>query len=122
VVARLGLTARQARAVAKGQKAIVSGHSPQEGGYGGQVVSAALLEDVRTAAPDEHLEVADDLLVALVSFKRLETRKADVLRQRFGLGGEEPATLTEIGKRLGLTRERIRQIEQSALAELRNRS
>jgi RNA polymerase primary sigma factor len=37
---------------------------------------------------------------------------------RFGLDDEEPKTLKEIGERLGLTRERVRQIENEALAKL----
>ena len=41
---------------------------------------------------------------------------------RFGLGGEEGATLGEIGKRLDLSRERVRQIESTALARLREQA
>jgi RNA polymerase sigma factor (sigma-70 family) len=51
----------------------------------------------------------------------LPRREQRVLRWRFGLGGERPHTLQEIGDRLGLSRERIRQIESGALAELRRR-
>jgi RNA polymerase primary sigma factor len=40
---------------------------------------------------------------------------------RFGLDDEGPKTLKEIGRRLGLTRERVRQLEQDALADLRSR-
>jgi RNA polymerase primary sigma factor len=51
----------------------------------------------------------------------LSRREQRVLRWRFGLGGERPHTLQEIGDRLELSRERIRQIESGALAELRRR-
>ncbi len=42
-----------------------------------------------------------------------------MLNLRFGLGGEEPATLQEVGEQLSLTRERVRQIERDALVKLR---
>ncbi len=49
----------------------------------------------------------------------LPDRERTVVTLRFGLGGEEPMTLERIGGRLGLTRERVRQIEAAALKQLR---
>ena len=49
----------------------------------------------------------------------LPDRERTVVTLRFGLGGEEPLTLERIGGRLGLTRERVRQIEGAALQRLR---
>ncbi len=49
----------------------------------------------------------------------LPDRERTVVTLRFGLGGEEPLTLERIGSRLGLTRERVRQIETAALEHLR---
>ncbi|MBI3297691.1 MAG: sigma-70 family RNA polymerase sigma factor [Elusimicrobia bacterium] len=50
---------------------------------------------------------------------RLSEREAEIVRLRFGLGVEDVMTLGEVGKRLGLTRERIRQIEKKAIEKLK---
>ena len=49
--------------------------------------------------------------------KKLPVRQSEVLKLRFGLFGEEPQTLQSIGEMFGVTRERVRQIEMSALKE-----
>jgi RNA polymerase primary sigma factor len=48
----------------------------------------------------------------------LPERERDVVRLRFGLGGEEPTPLRETGRRLGISAERVRQIEEDALGRL----
>ncbi|MBI5097344.1 MAG: sigma-70 family RNA polymerase sigma factor, partial [Nitrospirae bacterium] len=50
----------------------------------------------------------------------LKEKERDVICLRFGLEGQEPKTLEEIGRKFGLTRVRIRQIEAASLAKLRN--
>jgi RNA polymerase primary sigma factor len=49
----------------------------------------------------------------------LSPREEKILRMRFGVGHGEPRTLEEVGRAIGVTRERIRQIEEKALAKLR---
>jgi RNA polymerase primary sigma factor len=77
------------------------------------------VEDLRTPSPEHELEQeftrewAHDLLA------RLGQREAAVLRMRFGLEGEKPRTLQEVGQCLDLTRERVRQIERQALERAR---
>ena len=50
----------------------------------------------------------------------LKEREARILRLYFGLDGQEPMTLEEIGSMMGITRERVRQIKEKALARLRH--
>ena len=52
----------------------------------------------------------------------LTTREADVIRLYFGLAGEQPMTLEEIGERFDLTRERVRQIKEKAIRRLKHTS
>jgi RNA polymerase primary sigma factor len=56
------------------------------------------------------------------SLKTLTTREADVVRLYFGLNGEHPLTLEEIGERFDLTRERVRQIKEKAIRRLKHTS
>ena len=77
-----------------------------------------MLMDGRTKTPDSEMVDNDDLRQVLVLLNQMDPREATVLRMRFGLNDEEPKTLKEIGEALGLTRERVRQIESEALAKL----
>jgi RNA polymerase primary sigma factor len=79
-----------------------------------------LIEDAEAPAASDALEyqvMIDTLHRALAA---LEPREARVIAMRFGLVGGRPHTLDEIGRDVGLTRERIRQIEKEALAKLRD--
>jgi RNA polymerase primary sigma factor len=78
------------------------------------------LTDENQAAPDEDTYVSalsDDLEKALGP---LTDRERMILSLYFGLGGDEPMTLEDIGKKLHLTRERIRQIKEKAIQRLRH--
>lgn len=77
-----------------------------------------MVMDERLKAPDEELLDHDVLSTVLELLENLDTREATVLKMRFGLGDSESHTLKEIGTELGLTRERVRQIETEALAKL----
>ena len=74
--------------------------------------------DETAAAPEDHASDdarADTLRRVLLSLSQRERR---VLELRYGLGGEHPRTLDEVGREFGVTRERIRQIENQALRKL----
>jgi RNA polymerase primary sigma factor len=85
----------------------------------GESMFADLIEDVTSSRPDERtaLELrSGELARALAT---LNPRMRSVLAMRFGLDGQQAKTLEEIGSELGVTRERIRQLESRALRELR---
>ncbi|MCY2933764.1 MAG: RNA polymerase sigma factor RpoD/SigA [Planctomycetota bacterium] len=77
-----------------------------------------MLMDERTKAPDVEMIEADNLRIVMNRLGEMDKREATVLRMRFGLNDSEPKTLKEIGESLGLTRERVRQIENEALGKL----
>jgi len=77
-----------------------------------------MVMDERARTPEEELVEHDNLSHILQQLKTMDLREATVLRMRFGLDDNEPRTLKEIGETLGLTRERVRQIETEALNKL----
>src|SRR6187549_3888013 len=71
------------------------------------------------AGPEEEVTVSLDMEVLRHAVSQLPERERDVVKLRYGLNGDvEPKSLEEIGRRLGITRERVRQIEAEALERL----
>jgi RNA polymerase primary sigma factor len=77
-----------------------------------------MVMDVHSKSPDLEMVETDNLKHVMELLEKMDKREATVLRMRFGLDSEEPKTLKQIGESLGLTRERVRQIESEALGKL----
>jgi len=77
-----------------------------------------MVPDERAKEPDQEMLDGDNLKHVLSMLQTMDQREATILRMRFGLDDAEPRTLKEIGESLGLTRERVRQIENEALNKL----
>jgi len=80
---------------------------------------ADVVADTNAAAPFDKLISESDNALVKELFASLPERERVILGMRFGLNDETPRTLEEIGKEFGLTRERIRQIQEEALTRLR---
>jgi len=85
----------------------------------GESLYGDLIEDVNSLAPHEQSAEQARARELADALEQLNPRMRRVLTLRFGLGGEPPQTLEEVGSQLGITRERVRQLETRALRELR---
>lgn len=77
-----------------------------------------MIADERAKGPEDELIENDNLVHVFEMLELMDGREATILRMRFGLDDSEPRTLKEIGETLGLTRERVRQIENESLKKL----
>ena len=85
----------------------------------GESSVADLIEDVTSESPDTATNAHSRSLELAAALDRLNPRMKHVVLRRFGLDGGRPQTLEEVGNDLGITRERVRQLETRALRELR---
>jgi RNA polymerase primary sigma factor len=80
---------------------------------------AEVIADVNAPAPDGRIDAGDRAARIVRALAPLRPREREILRLRFGLGTRRAYTLDEVGQRLQLSRERVRQIEVKALAKVR---
>lgn len=116
----VGLTVARVREVREAMQELVSLDRPI--GEDGDASMGDLIADTSQVDPAHTALEADVYEQIERALGALDERERIILSLRFGLGGQEPETLEEIGAHFGLTRERIRQMQNRALAKLRHPS
>jgi RNA polymerase primary sigma factor len=113
----MNLSERKVRIVRRAVKAF---NAPtQSGSADGSFGLNELLADQKTPSPEDAAFSNADAEVIQRLLSRIDDREATILKLRYGLDKQEPLTLKEIGAKVGLTRERVRQLERDALRKLR---
>ncbi len=93
-------------------------NDPIQAGENGQFED--IIPDKTTLSPDKLFLRRENIAQILSILDTLDEREQAVLKMRFGLDGNKPRTLEEVSKKVGRTRERVRQIQNSALAKLKD--
>jgi RNA polymerase primary sigma factor len=115
----LGLTAGEVEQILAWAQATVSLDKPVGESEDVELGLAQLIPDASEPPPDEALEMASRNEALWRILGRLPDRERRILELRYGLTGERPHTLEEVGRAFNVTRERIRQIESQSLRKLR---
>jgi RNA polymerase primary sigma factor len=113
------ITPKKLKIIRKAVKAY--GAPTQSGGgeEGSEMTIEEIVTDGNTPMPEQNVIDTEELRQLVDLLDNIDEREAKILKLRYGLDGEDPMTLKEIGQRIGLTRERVRQIEHEALKRLR---
>lgn len=118
----LGLSVKKVGIIRSAGRTFTTSTAQSVMGADGDVISFAdVIQDHGAAMPEESVHRDDELEMIYNLLDAIDEREAQVLRLRFGLDGQEPLTLKQIGRQIGLTRERVRQIEGDALRKLNQR-
>jgi RNA polymerase primary sigma factor len=115
------VSAKKVRIIKKAIKAYGAPTQFNGGGSGEEEITIeSVVADPNTLPPDELVSGGDELKKLDRLLDQIDQRAATILKLRYGLDGEDPLTLKEIGLKIGLTRERVRQIEHETLRRLRD--
>jgi RNA polymerase primary sigma factor len=115
IAERLGISERHVRQARQASRTVTSLDRPV--GEDGETAFGELMPSERPS-PEDEVEDSRRAAVLHRAIRALPQRERDVLILRFGLDGGEPEPLREIGRQLGITQERVRQIESRALSRL----
>jgi RNA polymerase primary sigma factor len=115
----LGVSPEELDRIITSMQPIVSAHAVLPGTD--DLALEDLLADEDAVDPADEVDRHELRGVLSRAVETLEPREREILEHRFGLAGDEPLTLQQIGERLGLSRERVRQLETRALERLRER-
>lgn len=86
----------------------------------GETTMGDLIADSNVENPYQNMVKEANTQIVESVLATLSNKEADILRMRFGIGADKPMTLEEVGQHYGVTRERIRQVENKAIRKLRN--
>ncbi|MDG2095005.1 MAG: RNA polymerase sigma factor RpoD/SigA [Phycisphaerales bacterium] len=117
----MGVPMKKAAVIVRAMRAYKSSSYSPRGEDGQPLDYADILEDSRHEQPFERTEHNEQIKAVMDMVNTLGSREARVLKLRFGLSGQAPLTLKEIGTIVGLTRERVRQIEVDTLQRIKAR-
>jgi RNA polymerase nonessential primary-like sigma factor len=117
IAAALDRPVDEVRKMLKLNEKITSVDTPVAGSSEKQLLD--VLADEKELGPETELQDADIRQHLVIWLDELNAKQREVLARRFGLLGYEPSTLEDVGKEIGLTRERVRQIQVEALRRLR---
>lgn len=115
---RLEMTVSKVNHIRNAVKAVSSPSHDTESASGLSLTES--IADKRTPAPEDALFNESETTRIVGLLESLDDRESKILRLRYGLDGEEPMTLKQIGIEISLTRERVRQIECEALRKIKD--
>lgn len=114
----MDLPAKKIKIIRRAIKAMQS-PSQQPSDLNGDLLSLSeLVADPRNEMPETMVFQTEELATLRKLLEAIDEREANILRLRFGLDGQEPMTLKQIADEVGISRERVRQIAEEALARL----